>query len=128
MNYSVNVNKDNAGRYGGFTRYNVSREGGNINVQDTSAEGRRHLGDDYSLTVAADTITIRSQEKNYDIQMSPDGVTVSDPGAAGFRGGMGDVPITGFTTEMPLKPEQYEQVGLSIASSLIGIPLVFPAG
>jgi hypothetical protein len=27
---------------------------------------------------------------------------------------------------MPLRPEQYESVGLSVASSLIGIPLVFP--
>lgn len=128
MSYSVNVNREGNGAWGGGTRYNISREGGNITISDTSAIGSRHLGDDYSVTVTADTVSIRSQEKNFDIQMSPQGVTVSDPRAAGFRGGVGDVPITDFTTEMPLKPDQYEQVGLSIASSLIGIPLVFPAG
>lgn len=122
-NYSVMVKRDP--RSYQAVRYDVSREGNNIKCTDTSANGFRHMGDNFNITMQADSVQIRSREKNFDIQMSPDGVSVSTPQEPGLRrSGIGDVPVTGFIGS--LQPEQYEQVGLSVASSLIGIPLVFP--
>lgn len=122
MNYSLRVNNEPNGRFGGGGKmYNISREGNTISVEDQSAVGRRHRGDDYSVTLTTDTVSIRSGEKNFDIQMSPEGVTVSDISS---RNGLGNSPISGFS--MALRPEQYESTGLSVASSLIGIPLIFP--
>lgn len=125
-NYSVMVKKDPRGYRP--VKYDVSREGNQITLKDTSAEGFRHMGDNYQITLQDDSVQIRSMDKNYDINMGPEGVTVSDPRKAGRRGGMGDLPITGLFSDTPIQPEQYEQVGLSVASSLIGIPLFFPPG
>ena len=52
------------------------------------------------------------------IQMGPEGVQVDNPKNDGMRSGMYDLVLT-----TPLRPEEYRRTGLSVAFSLLGLPL-----
>lgn len=114
QNFTVGI-PDRSSSFG-TKNYNVSREGDRISV---SGEGRGPRRESYELTFGTDQLDIRGPEQDFRVSFSPDGAVVKDPRFEGRRNGSG-IQLS-LTT--PLRPEQYRATGLSIASSLIGIPL-----
>jgi len=113
-NFNVSIPNRDGSR--GLQSYNVSREGDKISV---TGEGRQAWRDSYELTFGADQLDIRGPEQNLQISFSPDGAVVKDPRFEGRRNGSG----IQMELNVALRPEQYRSTGLSLASSLIGIPL-----
>lgn len=111
INFSVGVRQDR-----GFVNYSVRREGNSVTISPPDT-GRRNGWHGYNLELNGDRVELRTPERQYSIMMNAEGVTVEDPRSRGMRAGYDLVIST------PLKPEQYEAMGLSVASSLIGIPL-----
>lgn len=117
----------------GTSSFSVQREGNRITVKDSAHQGCRCPGDaSYEVNVEADRISIRgftreSGSVDYTLQMWPSGCTVEDARRAGMRGWNEGPAIRAVQSDTPLRPEQYEQFGLAVASSLVGIPLLVPS-
>ena len=112
MNFTVFVSPDRHG----FNEFKVAREGSKITAYPENARGYRP---GYELDMSSpDKFMLAAPDREYRIEMTPTGVRVDDPRNDGMRGGPADLYI-----QTPLKPEQYQTFGLSIASSLMGIPL-----
>ncbi len=114
MNFSVGRPNKNGH---GFTNYQVAREGSLISIKPPDT-GCRSYGDGYTMSVAEDQIDLITPDRQFRIKMSAEGVAVDDPRMDGMRGGGYDLVVL-----TPLKPEQYEGTGLSVAFGLIGFPL-----
>jgi hypothetical protein len=110
------VGKPNPHGYG-LTMYQVSRQGNQISVMPPDT-GRRSFRDGFSMSVEPDQIQLVTPERQFRIKMNSEGVTVDNPRMDGLRGGGLDMLL-----QTPLKPEQYESTGLSVAFSLIGLPV-----
>lgn len=123
------------GGWGGLNAQ-VSREGNKITVDDANHRNCRCPGDlGYQIDIEGDSLHVAGfrehDQVEFTVTMSPDQIVVETPdrGFRSRRGGGNDGPaISSITLDTPLQKEQYEQVGLGVVSSLIGIPLVFPAG
>lgn len=113
-NFNVSVPNRDGSR--GLKNYSVSRNGDSISV---TGEGRQSFRDSFTLSFAGDQMTINGPDQNLKVQFSPEGATVKDPRFEGRRNGSG----LQMELKVPLRPEQYRSTGLSLASSLIGIPL-----
>lgn len=100
-----------------MTMYQVSREGNRISVMPPDT-GRRTYREGFSMSVESDQIQLITPERQFRIKMNSEGVTVDNPRMDGMRGGGMDMVVS-----TPLKPEQYEGTGLSVAFSLIGLPV-----
>jgi hypothetical protein len=111
MNYSIGVPQKSG--YG-LQTYDISREGNSISIMPPD-DGRRG-GQGYALQLSQDKVEIRGAS-TYDVEMTPEGVVVSDPKARGMRGG------AIMTMQAALDPKQYQAAGLAVASSLLGIPI-----
>lgn len=99
--------------------YNVTREGDKITIQEPN-DGRRCMGEYYSIDLGADVVTLRSSEKNYDITMhGPDEMWVQTP-ANGMRCG-GE----GYSIKFDQPVADFHRTALTVASSLCGVPIVF---
>lgn len=110
------VGKPNSQGYG-MTMYQVSREGNQISIQPPDT-GRRTFRDGFSMSVESDQIQLVTPERQFRIKMNSEGVTVDNPRMDGMRSHGPDMIL-----QTPLKPEQYEGTGLSVAFSLIGLPV-----
>lgn len=113
---SYNVSIPNRDGSRGLQHYSVSREGNSISV---NGEGRGPRQESFELTFGTDQLDIRGPQQDYRVEFSVDGAIVKDPRFEGRRNGSG----IQMELNIPLRPEQYRTTGLSIASSLIGIPL-----
>ena len=69
------------------------------------------------MTISSDQIDLAAAGRRYQIKIGAEGVTVENPATAGTRGAYDMVVTT------PLKPEQYESTGLSVAFALLGLPV-----
>lgn len=117
----INVNHFAANR-----TYAVSQQGNTLQISDPTHENCRCPGDFYySLEVASDQVKLSGQHPemgmvDYSIMLSPQGATVSE---AKDRSS-----YTMMTqTDNLMSPEQQQQFGVSVAGSLIGVPLFFDA-
>lgn len=108
------VGKPNPHGYG-LTMYQVSREGNQISIMPPDT-GRRTFRDGFSMSVESDQIQLVTPERQFRIKMDSEGVVVDNPRRDGMRSGGVDMLL-----QTPLKPEQYESTGLSVAFSLIGL-------
>lgn len=70
------------------------------------------------MSLESDQIHLITPERQFRIKMNEEGVIVDNPKMDGMRGGGCDMVLSS-----PLKPEQYEGTGLSVAFSLIGMPM-----
>ncbi len=112
----------------GSKNYQVSREGNHISV-DEPDNGRRCPTNVFSIEVAQDKIEIRPGPQagpdahDWDIQLNGKQIDVTDPSSRGMRCG-GE----GFSIELPgaMAYRDFEKFGLTVASSLTGVPLLFP--
>lgn len=102
---------------------NIKSEHGKIIVSDAGHEGCRCPGDFfYAIDVQQDSISIQGDNSEqgqvgYQLALSPQGVqvqsTIGHPET-----------VMNLASDSPLTPEKQKQVGLNVASSLIGLPLV----
>lgn len=110
LNFQVSV----AGSQASLSNYQVRQEADQIIVSDPRE--RMYRG---SMDVSQpDQVLLFADHRQYRIQMSPEGVVVDNPKSDGMRGGMRDLVLT-----TPLRPEEYRRTGLSVAFSLLGLPL-----
>lgn len=99
---------------GGMARYEVREQGTQVTVSDPRE--RMYRG---SLDLSQpDQITLFADRREYRIQMSPEGVVVDNPKNDGLRSGMMDLVL-----QTPLRPEDYKRMGMSVAFSLMKLPL-----
>lgn len=108
----ISIGKKNIGTQR-FTQYKVERSENHISVSDPM-DKIRLAG---HMTISPDQIDLAAAGRRYQIKMGPEGVTVENPATAGTRGAYDMVVAT------PLKPEQYESTGLSVAFALLGLPV-----
>lgn len=101
----------------GLTSYTVAREGEYIRILPPENDFRSP-GDRYTMEVKDDQIDLYAAKRQFRIQMSSEGVVVENPKNDGMRSGGYDMIV-----RTPLKPEQYQATGLSVAFGLVGFPL-----
>lgn len=98
----------------GLARYEVRQQGNQITVGDPRERMQRGAME----LSQPDQINLYANQRQYRIQMNPEGVRVDNPKSDGMRGGMADLILS-----TPLRPEDYQRTGLSVAFSLLGLPL-----
>lgn len=112
-------------------RLTVTRNQDNITIQSPDHGRRRPLDTSLTVTQSEDQVTIRGhkdREKfNWNIDLSPTGAEVNDPDPRPTRrGSRSNNPSLG-SVQLPegvqLQGEALAKFGLSVASSLVGLPL-----
>lgn len=111
LNFDVSVANPNSP---GLANFQVRQQGDELTVGDPRDRMFR-AGMDLSKP---DQIMLFADQRQYRIQMGPEGVQVDNPKNDGMRSGMYDLVLT-----TPLRPEEYRRTGLSVAFSLLGLPL-----
>ena len=113
---AFSVSKPNQNGFG-LTSYTVAREGDLVQILPPDT-GCRSPGDRYVMQVKDDQIDMYALKRQFRIKMSAEGVVVEDPKSDGMRSAGYDMVL-----KTPLKPEQYQATGLSVAFGIIGFPL-----
>lgn len=113
-------------------RLTVARNEGNITITSPD-HGRRHpLDTSLTITPSEDKVTIRGRKDrdqfNWDIKLSPNGAEISDPSPRPTRRGSRPRRTGGLTNvSLPegveLSGQALQDFGLSVAGSLVGVPL-----
>lgn len=114
MNFSITRPDPNGF---GSTQFLVRREGNRIDVAPPPC-GVRMIQDSYTMHIGEDRVDLCTPDREFRILMNSQGVTVDNPRMDGMRSFGYDLEL-----QTPLKPEQYEGTGLSVAFSLIGLPV-----
>ncbi len=111
-----------------FGNLNVNRQGSQITVTEDTG-GRRSIPST-RLTISAnesgDHYEIRGEKDRekmaWDMEVSSFGVKAYDVSRVGRRGGMGETKEVSFMANVI---RDYEQAALSMASTIVGVPLNF---
>ena len=110
------VSKPNPNGFG-LTSYTVAREGDMVRITPPDT-GSRSPGDRFVMQLKDDQIDMYAAQRQFRIKMSAEGVVVDNPKNDGMRSAGYDMVL-----QTPLKPEQYQSTGLSVAFGLVGFPL-----
>lgn len=112
-------------------RLTVSRGEGNITVQSPDHGRRSPLDTSLTITPSEDKVTIRGRKDreqfNWDVNLSANGAEIRNPNPRPTRRGMRPKSKTLSSVSLPegvsLQGEALTNFGLSVAGTLIGVPL-----
>jgi hypothetical protein len=117
-------------------RLTVSRNEENITITSPD-HGRRHpLDTNLTVTPSEDKVTIRGRKDregfNWDINLTPNGAEIRNPNPRptrrGSRPSYAGLSNVSLPEGVQLSGEALEAFGLSVAGSLVGVPLSLLAG